>query len=715
MPHKTCGDGAKQPIVRCHTYHKPNCQRATRVDETQGSADLTCQIDRGQTPGLDADKGLNRSPVHLALEGRLLPVRRKLTCEARQANYIGVVFRVNCPKGFFPRKLLSLGRFPLLRPLKLGDSASAAKTIISLTNPACKSAEKFSLTLRTGVHRRDCPPTELARFSLPSAIGGEEDFTFLRRKLADATGSSETRIGCTRTGHPISLSRARLHVRMDKIPWGSRGDENYLHSADLPEYQPLEGDSHRTEQVRAGRLDQPAGARFRQGPAQDPSGEAIARLQLGDPSAAGDCRSSGRRRSSLGRCSAPGPTWSASAWPTELQNLQDNVPADPPQVVRKLIEQELGQPIDELFAEFDGRRHRLGVDRPGPRGAAEDRRAGGAQGAARRHRAEGGSRHGHPFRAGATGGAFPRVPELPPAGDRRRVPADDPPRAGFPPRAAEHAAVLPRFRRRPDGPHSAALPGASSTAACSAMERVEGIKLSDTAGLTAAGIDLEEVARRGAHLYLEMIFGNGFYHADPHPGNVVLMAGGVIGLLDFGMVGRLDERLQEDIERDAPGRGEPRRRAPDLDHRPRGRRAGGIGPGGVERRRGRFHLPLRQPVAGGFRPQRGPAGDDRDHPPLPHQPARADHHADQGAGEPGRDRPAVEPAIQSRWTPCGRTAPRCSCGGSLRGERSASCGGSTPRSSTWSRCFPRGHAISWSRSRAASSTSTSTTAAWSHR
>ena len=87
-----------------------------------------------------------------------------------------------------------------------------------------------------------------------------------------------------------------------------------------------------------------------------------------------------------------------------------------------------------------------------------------------------------------------------------------------------------------------------STAAVLSMERVEGIKLSDTAGLKAAGIDPEEVARRGVHLYLEMIFAHNFYHADPHPGNVVLMAGGVIGLLDFGMVGRLDERLQEDIE-----------------------------------------------------------------------------------------------------------------------------------------------------------------------
>jgi ubiquinone biosynthesis protein len=49
-------------------------------------------------------------------------------------------------------------------------------------------------------------------------------------------------------------------------------------------------------------------------------------------------------------------------------------------------------------------------------------------------------------------------------------------------------------------------------------------------------------------MYLEMIFHHGFYHGDPHPGNLVVLADGRIGLLDFGMVGRLDEQLREDIE-----------------------------------------------------------------------------------------------------------------------------------------------------------------------
>ncbi|PQO48200.1 ABC1 kinase family protein [Blastopirellula marina] len=80
------------------------------------------------------------------------------------------------------------------------------------------------------------------------------------------------------------------------------------------------------------------------------------------------------------------------------------------------------------------------------------------------------------------------------------------------------------------------------------MEYIEGIKLSNQKLLLAEGIDRSEVARRGAELYMHMIFETGFYHADPHPGNIILLRGDVIGLIDFGMVGRIDDRLREDIE-----------------------------------------------------------------------------------------------------------------------------------------------------------------------
>ena len=80
------------------------------------------------------------------------------------------------------------------------------------------------------------------------------------------------------------------------------------------------------------------------------------------------------------------------------------------------------------------------------------------------------------------------------------------------------------------------------------MERITGTKLRDMKNQAPQGVDPAQVAREGANLYLKMIFTHGFYHADPHPGNLVITDEGTIGLLDFGMVGRISEQLREDIE-----------------------------------------------------------------------------------------------------------------------------------------------------------------------
>jgi ubiquinone biosynthesis protein len=80
------------------------------------------------------------------------------------------------------------------------------------------------------------------------------------------------------------------------------------------------------------------------------------------------------------------------------------------------------------------------------------------------------------------------------------------------------------------------------------MERLDGTPLNDALALMNGGADKELLATRGAQLYLNMIFKHGFYHADPHPGNILVLPGNTLGVLDCGMVGRLDERLREDIE-----------------------------------------------------------------------------------------------------------------------------------------------------------------------
>ncbi len=71
------------------------------------------------------------------------------------------------------------------------------------------------------------------------------------------------------------------------------------------------------------------------------------------------------------------------------------------------------------------------------------------------------------------------------------------------------------------------------------QERIEGIKVDDVQALDAAGYDRSQLALYSARLILKAILEDGFFHADPHPGNIVILPNEVICLLDFGTVGRL--------------------------------------------------------------------------------------------------------------------------------------------------------------------------------
>ncbi len=231
----------------------------------------------------------------------------------------------------------------------------------------------------------------------------------------------------------------------------------------------------------------------------------------------------------------------------ELKQLQADVPADPPDIVRDTIEMELGQPIEELFAEFD--------DTPVASASI-------------------GQVHYACLHTGEqivvkvqhtdientvredldvlTGLALlaERVPELVIYRPTSTV--------------AEMGRVLRReldfgreernlyqFHSRYKDDPTVHIPQPFTeycTARVLTMERIDGIKVKERNRLLAEGYDLDEIARRGAKLYLDMIFAYGFFHADPHPGNIVLLPENCIGLMDFGMTGRIEERLREDIE-----------------------------------------------------------------------------------------------------------------------------------------------------------------------
>ena len=77
------------------------------------------------------------------------------------------------------------------------------------------------------------------------------------------------------------------------------------------------------------------------------------------------------------------------------------------------------------------------------------------------------------------------------------------------------------------------------------MEYLDGINIADTQGLCDAGYDLQEVAERGVAIGFKAVFQHGFFHADPHTGNIFVLPGHVIGLIDFGMMATLSMRDRE--------------------------------------------------------------------------------------------------------------------------------------------------------------------------
>jgi ubiquinone biosynthesis protein len=79
------------------------------------------------------------------------------------------------------------------------------------------------------------------------------------------------------------------------------------------------------------------------------------------------------------------------------------------------------------------------------------------------------------------------------------------------------------------------------------QEHIDGIPGTNLAAVEAAGLDRRVLAARGAQAILHMILVDGFFHADPHPGNVFFLEGNRIVLIDFGMVGRLAPRRRREV------------------------------------------------------------------------------------------------------------------------------------------------------------------------
>ena len=230
---------------------------------------------------------------------------------------------------------------------------------------------------------------------------------------------------------------------------------------------------------------------------------------------------------------------------SELVKLQDRVPPFPAEEARRIVEEDLGRPITKLFARFDG--HPLAaasiaqvhaaalpdgsevvvkVQRPRIRGivAADLEIMARLAALAERHIEE--WRWRRPTLL---------VAEISRSLDREMD-------------FSLEAAHVERFARQFSGDPTVRVPKiyrALSSTRVLTLERLHGVKADDLAAMEREGLDPRIAAERLGVQYLAMIFTHGFFHADPHPGNLLIQPGHVVAYLDFGMTGRLDLATRE--------------------------------------------------------------------------------------------------------------------------------------------------------------------------
>ena len=232
----------------------------------------------------------------------------------------------------------------------------------------------------------------------------------------------------------------------------------------------------------------------------------------------------------------------------ELTQLQATVPADPPGVAQRNAEAQLGQPVGELFGTFDAEPFASGS-------VAQVHRATLVDGTAVAVKV---LHDGADVKVGDDLELMQAVASY--------LEEQDPELAQLRPTilVAEFAAMmnaaidlrqelanLQRFRANFADEPDVVIPAPYadlSRQKVLTMAMISGHPLSDRASVEAAGWDVDQLVHRAADVYLEMIFRDGLYHADPHPGNFLLPDGEHMAILDFGDVGRVTTQRRRQLE-----------------------------------------------------------------------------------------------------------------------------------------------------------------------
>ena len=228
----------------------------------------------------------------------------------------------------------------------------------------------------------------------------------------------------------------------------------------------------------------------------------------------------------------------------ECKKCRDQVPPESWADVRRVVEEELGRPIDDVFAWIDrtplasasiaqvhaatlrtGERVVVKVQRPSVATFVHADIAVMA------------------WLAPHLVGRIPDRRARQPAGARRALRRDHHRGARLPPRSAEHA-------RRRAGRSPTSISAATSsrdriptlvTRRMLVMERLDGFAFDDVVGMKDAGVDTEEVVRIGMIGFMEGAMLYGLFHGDLHGGNLFVLPDGRVALLDFGITGRMDD------------------------------------------------------------------------------------------------------------------------------------------------------------------------------